>query len=185
MEKKVLVPLAEGFEIIEALSVVDVFKRAGAHVDLVALDDQLTVTSSHDIPVIADKSIADCLEEDYDLIVLPGGLPGSDNLANSRELASLLRRQDQAQKMYGAICAAPALVLGSQGLLEGRSATCHPMFTDKLSASQQLNDGVVVDGNCVTARGAGFSIDFSLQLLELLMGVEKRKEVETQMAMHP
>lgn len=182
MEKKILVPLANGFEMIEALSVVDVFRRGGVGVDLVSITSELTVVSSHGVPVTADKSISDCQQQQYDLIVLPGGIPGSENLANSGELQELLQKQNEAGRMYGAICAAPALVLGSQGLLDGKDATCHPLFIEKLPSQEHTAKSVVSDQNCVTARGAGVSIEFSLTLLEKIMGVEKRKEVETQMA---
>ncbi len=182
MEKKILVPLAEGFEMLEALRVVDVFRRAGASVDLVSITKELTVVSSHGVPVVAEKNIHDCLQTVYDLIVLPGGIPGSENLAKSSELKDLLQKQNEAGRIYGAICAAPALVLGSQGLLDGKEATCHPLFIEKLPSQERTAEPVVFDKNCVTARGAGASIDFSLTLLEIIMGVDKRKEVEKQMA---
>lgn len=182
MEKKILVPLADGFEMLEALSVVDVFKRAGAEVDLASIGEELLVMSSHSVPVVAAKLISECVDEQYDLIVLPGGIPGAENLAYSSELAQLLKKQNAADKLYGAICAAPALVLGSQGLLEEKNATCHPLFIEKLPSQDHVRESVVVDKNCVTGRGAGVSIDFSLKLLELLMGPEKRAEVEKQMA---
>lgn len=183
MEKKILVPLAEGFEMIEALSVVDVFRRAGAHVDLVSVGEEMRVVSSHGVPVTADGYISDCVDEQYDLIVLPGGIPGAENLAASSFLQELLRRQNETGRLYGAICAAPALVLGSQGLLDGKGATCHPLFVEKMPSQEHLDESVVFDKNCVTARGAGASIEFSLKLLEILMGSEKRDEVARQMAL--
>lgn len=183
MEKKILVPLGEGFEMVEALSVVDVFRRAGADVDLVAVGDGLQVVSSHGVPVIADKHISECTEVQYDLIVLPGGIPGSENLAASSLLQSLLKKQNDAGRLYGAICAAPALVLGNQGLLEDKDATCHPLFVEQLPSQEHTDQSVVFDKNCVTARGAGVSIEFSLKLLEVLMGSDKRNEVEKQMAL--
>ncbi|BHH82644.1 DJ-1 family glyoxalase III [Desulforhopalus sp. 52FAK] len=182
MEKKILVPLGEGFEMLEALSVVDVFRRVGALVDLASVMDALTVTSSHGVPVITQKNITECVNVDYDLIVLPGGIPGSENLAKSEPLQKLLQHQNDAGRLYGAICAAPALVLGSQGLLEGKDATCHPMFIEKLPSQDHSAERVVFDKNCVTANGAGASIEFSLALLEIVMGADKRKEVEQQMA---
>ncbi|MCP3887918.1 MAG: DJ-1/PfpI family protein [Desulfobulbaceae bacterium] len=182
MNKKVLVPLAEGFEMVEALGVVDVFRRAGVEVDLVAIGEELKVVSSHQVPVIADKLIADCAEEKYDLIVLPGGIPGADNLKNSEVLIKLLKKQNRENKLYGAICASPAVVLEPHGLLEGKKATCHPLFIEKLPSQEHADQGVVVDSNCVTSRGAGTSIDFGLELLGILMGDEKKQEVARQMA---
>jgi 4-methyl-5(b-hydroxyethyl)-thiazole monophosphate biosynthesis len=182
MGKKILVPLAEGFEMIEALSVVDVFRRAGVHVDMAAIGDSLKVTSSHNVQVIADKTLVDCANEIYDLIVLPGGIPGAENLKNSVVLAELLKKQNNEDRLYGAICASPAVVLKHHGLLEGKRATCHPLFADKLSSQEHAGEKVVFDKNCVTSRGAGTSIDFGLELLGVLLGEEKKKEVAKGMA---
>ncbi len=182
MKKKVLVPLAEGFEMIEALSVVDVLRRAGIEVDLAAVGDNVQVTSSHNVPVIADKLIIACAEERYDLIVLPGGIPGAENLKKSETLAALLKKQNSENRLYGAICASPAVVLEPQGLLEGKKATCHPLFIDKLPSQDHAEKNVIFDKNCVTSRGAGTSIEFSLELLGILLGDEKKQEVATQMA---
>jgi len=182
MEKKILVPLAEGFEMIEALSIVDVFRRAGAHVDLASIGDSLQVTSSHNVQVKADRTIADCVNETYDLIVLPGGIPGAENLKNSVVLAELLKKQNTEDKLLGAICASPAVVLEHHGLLDGKKATCHPLFIDQLSTQENAGEKVVFDKNCVTGKGAGASIDFSLELLGVLMGEDKKKEVAKGMA---
>jgi len=183
MEKKILVPLAEGFEMVEALSVVDVFRRAGANVDIASVEDSLQVISSHQVPVIADKLISSCIDENYDLIVLPGGIPGVDNLRQSDILKDLLQKQNNEEKLYGAICAAPAVVLEHHGLLEGKKATCHPAFVDKLKTKDHAGENVVFDKNCVTSKGAGTSIEFALALLAILMGEEKRKEVAKGMAL--
>lgn len=183
MEKKVLVPLAEGFETIEALAVVDVFRRGGVQVDLAAIGDNLQVTSSQDVPVIADRLLADCVEDNYDLIVLPGGIPGALNLQKSELLVELLEKQNKADKLYAAICASPALVLEHHGLLADKNATCHPLFVDKLASQDHVGETVVFDKNCVTSKGAGTSIEFGLELLEILMGEEKKKEVAKGMAL--
>ncbi len=177
MEKKILVPLAEGFETIEALSIVDVFRRAACTVDLAAIGNTLQVTSSHGVSVIADKLLEQCADEEYNLIVLPGGIPGAENLKNSELLVTLLKKQNDANMLYGAICASPAVVLEHHGLLDGKKATCHPGFVDKLSSAEYAGENVVSDGNCVTSKGAGTSIDFALELLGILMGEEKKKEV--------
>ena len=167
---------------IEALSVVDIFRRAGVHVDLAAIGDGLQVTSSHGVQVTADKTLSDCANETYDLIVLPGGIPGAENLKNSALLAELLRKQNREKKLYGAICASPAVVLKHHGLLEGKKATCHPLFAEHLTSQEHAGEKVVVDDNCVTSKGAGTSIDFGLKLLGVLMGEEKMKEVAKRMA---
>lgn len=182
MQKKVLVPLAEGFEMVEALGVVDVFRRGGVKVDLAAVGDSLQVTSSHNVVVSAEMFLLDCLQNEYDLVVLPGGIPGAENLRNSSVLAEILKKQAAGNKLYGAICASPALVLDHHGLIDGRQATCHPLFEEKLGDNAGLGKAVVVDNNCVTSRGAGTTIEFGLELLSLLLGEEKKKEVAKGMA---
>lgn len=176
MEKKILVPVADGIEMIEALSIVDVFRRAGADVDIASVND-LVITSSHNVKITADKLIADCAEEEYDLVAVPGGIPGAENLRNSTILADILKKQNSANKFYGAICASPALVLEHHGLLEGKQATGHPLFVDNLSNMADPGLKVVVDGNCITSRGAGTAVDFGLELLGIVMGDEKKREV--------
>lgn len=176
MEKKVLVPLADGIEMVEALSIVDVFRRAGVHVDTASVNEKV-ITSSHQVKIEADKLIDECVDEDYDLVAVPGGIPGAENLKNSQTLIDILKKQNAENKLYGAICASPAVVLESNGLLEGKKATCHPMFVADLSSDECAEMKVVMDQNCVTSRGAGTAVDFGLELLGLLMGEEKKKEV--------
>ncbi|PID42192.1 MAG: DJ-1 family protein [Proteobacteria bacterium] len=183
MQKKILVPIADGTEMIEALSVVDIFRRAGAHVDLASVGNKVT-TSSHEVRIEADKLIEECLDEEYDLVVIPGGIPGSENLKNSSALTTILKKQYEANKLYGAICAAPAVVLGYHGLLEGKKATCHPLYLNEISGETVKDEKVVQDGNCVTSQGAGTAIDFSLALLARVMGTEKMKEVAKGLALN-
>jgi len=178
---KILVPVADGIEMIEALSIVDVFRRAGATVDIASVND-LVITSSHNVKIHADKLIDDCMAEEYDLVAVPGGIPGAENLRNSASLAKILKKQNEANKLYGAICASPAVVLQHHGLLEGKKATCHPMFFANLNSDQASERKVVFDQNCVTSRGAGTAVDFALELVEILMGKEKKKEVAKGMA---
>lgn len=177
MDKRILVPLAEGFETIEALAVVDVFRRAGVQVDLAAVGDSLQVTSSHQVRVTADLFLGQCLERNYDLVVVPGGIPGAQNLQKSELLAKILKKQRQEEKLYGAICAAPALVLEHHGLLAGKKATCHPGFVGQLADQSAIGERVVCDDNCVTAKGAGVSVDFALELLARVAGEETRRAV--------
>ncbi len=176
MDKRVLVPMADGTEMIEALTVVDVFRRAGIAVDTASVGD-LIITSSHGVKIETDKLIKDCLETEYDLVVIPGGIPGAENLKNSDALTSILKRQKETNKLYGAICASPAVVLEPIGLLAEKNATCHPMFAANLDNSKFSEQDVMVDGNCVTSRGAGTSVAFALKLLDLLAGEEKMREV--------
>ncbi len=183
MTNNVLVPLAKGFETIEALAVIDVLRRAGMVVDVAALGDDLQVLSSHNILVTADMLLSDCVDQSYDAIVLLGGLEGSENLRDSAEVVAMLHQQNKENKLYGAICAAPALVLEHHGLLEGKKATCFPAMLDQLPADKWQDEAVVVSKNCVTGRGAGHAVSFGLALLEALAGPMIRQEVETQMAL--
>lgn len=182
MEKSILVPVADGVEMVEALGIVDVFRRAGAKVDIASVNESV-ITSSHNVKIHADKLIDECVNQDYDLIAVPGGIPGAENLKNSKTLISILKKQNKKDKLYGAICASPAVVLEPHGLLDGKKATCHPLFVDGLSDSEHVENIVVVDKNCVTSRGAGTVIDFALELLGILMGEEKKIEVARGMAL--
>lgn len=181
--RKVLVPLAEGFETIEALAVVDIFRRAEVDVVTAAVSSERQVNSSHNIPVIADALLLDCLQRKWDLVVIPGGVEGSENLAKSPELVKILKKQDGEGKLYGAICAAPAIVLERHGLLAGKKTTCHPGFISQIPSSKRQEEAVVVDQNCITGRGAGHAVAFALTLLEELEGKETRKRVEQGLAL--
>ena len=176
MVKKVLVPIADGTEEIEAVCMIDVLRRAGAAVT-VASTGGLQVTASRGVKLIADKLIGDCMDETYDLVVLPGGMPGAGHLRDSKDLESILTQQKNQGRLYGAICAAPAIVLQHHGLLGQRQATCHPGFVSYLENMESVESRVVVDGNCVTSRGPGTALEFALKLVELLYGDEKASEV--------
>ncbi|MBM9519990.1 DJ-1/PfpI family protein [Desulforhopalus vacuolatus] len=180
---KVLVALAEGFETVEALAVVDVMRRGGVEVVTASIGENQQVNSSHKVQVTADKMIHECMDSQWDLIVIPGGVKGSENLAKSPEVEKLLKNQNAQGRLFGGICAAPAVVLEKQGLLEGKKAACHPAFMDKIAPERRQDEGVVVAGNCVTGRGAGWSIPFALEMLEKLEGKEKREAVEQGMAL--
>ncbi|MCP3898171.1 MAG: DJ-1 family protein [Desulfobacteraceae bacterium] len=182
MEKKILVPIAEGFEMLEALAIVDVFRRAGAVVDIASTAD-IEVVSSHGVRIHADKCIDDCIDMDYDLVVLPGGIPGAENLRDSKELLGILQKQNERNGLYGAICASPAVVLEHHGLLDGKKATCHPLFVSQLADGREVSSKVVFDKNCITSKGAGTAVDFGLELVGILMGDEKMKEVAKGMAL--
>ena len=167
---RVLVPLAEGFEEIEAVTVVDLLRRAGIDVRTASLAGA-RVTGSHGIPVEADISIDVADAADYDMIVLPGGMPGAEHLKRDPRIIALLRRFAAAGRYTAAICAAPG-VLAHAGLLDNRRATSFPGFLAPDSAPGiTLSDApVVVDGRVVTSRGPGTATEFSLALIELLCG---------------
>lgn len=164
---KVAVILADGFEEIEALTPVDVLRRANIECDVLGLITQ-QVTGSHAISVMADKIFDGDLSA-YDMIVLPGGLPGSANLHDHAGLIEALQAQAAAGKYVAAICAAP-IVLNRAGLLSGKNYTCFPGQEDNIDQGNHQTDIVVVDGNIVTSRGAGTALAFAYKLVDLLGG---------------
>jgi 4-methyl-5(b-hydroxyethyl)-thiazole monophosphate biosynthesis len=180
MSKKILVPIADGTEEIEAVCIIDVLRRAGASVTVASVDE-LQVTASRGVKLVADKRIADCVDQTFDLVVLPGGMPGAEHLRDSKELKAILSRQKQEGRLYGAICASPAVVLQHHGLLDQRRATCHPQFVGQLENSDLVASRVAVDGTCVTSRGPGTAIEFALKLVELLYSADKAEEVAAPM----
>ena len=175
---KVLMPLAEGFEEIEAVTVVDLLRRAGIEVQTASLGAR-EVTGSHGITVLADLGLDAAAADDYDMIVLPGGMPGADHLKKDARVVALLRQFAAAGRYTAAICAAPG-VLAHAGLLEGRAATSYPGFLTRESAAglRLSEDPVVVDGRVVTSRGPGTAVHFALALIELLAGAEARRAVQ-------
>jgi 4-methyl-5(b-hydroxyethyl)-thiazole monophosphate biosynthesis len=184
MSPSVLVPIADGSEEIEAVTIIDVLRRAGAHV-VVASAGTLQITASRGVKLVADKLLAECIHEIFDMVVLPGGIPGAENLRDSQDLARILKQQAEGQRWLGAICAAPAVVLAPYGLLEGRKATCHPAFSDRIKDPSAMSSRVVVDGNLVTSRGPGTALEFALKLVELLFGRPKAEEVARPMIVPP
>ncbi len=176
MRKKVLVPIADGVEEIEAVCIIDVLRRAGAEVTVAAVDN-LEVTAARGVRLVADCRLADCAAERFDLIALPGGLPGAEHLRDCAVLTGLLRDQAQQNRLYAAICAAPAVVLQHHGLLAGRRAICHPALADRLDPATDPGARVVVDGNCVTSQGPGTALEFALELVARLFGPERAETV--------
>lgn len=168
MERKKVayVLLAEGFEEVEALAPYDILHRGGIDISLVSAAAALSVRSSHNVEIVAQRALPDGLG-DYDLLVLPGGMPGMTNLRDNRLVTDEVRRASSGGKLIGAICASPS-VLGGLGLLEGRRATCYPGFEQNLLGATVTGEGVVEDGNIVTGIGAGASLEFGLKLLERL-----------------
>lgn len=180
MTPKVLVPIADGTEEIEAVCIIDVLRRAGADV-VVASVGALQITASRGVRIVADRLIAECMDDVFDLIVLPGGIPGAEHLRNSPELKALLQRQKSENRWYGAICAAPAIVLKAHGLLADTRATGHPNFMDRLTPDRADEARVVVDDRCVTSRGPGTALEFALELVALLFGREHADAVAAPM----
>ena len=186
--KKVIVLLADGFEEVEALTPIDYLRRAGIEVTAAATGKDLAVKGSHGIQVLADTSLKNLLEEGklgpsgWDGVVIPGGLPGSDNLAASEETACFLREMGAAGKLVCAICAAPARVLTPLGLLTGKKFTCYPgeekkVLSQPSAGAEWRQDRVVVDGNIITSRSAGTAGEFACAIVEKLLGEDEAKKL--------
>lgn len=159
--------LADGFEEIEALTPVDVFRRAGLDTVTVSISDHYTVTGSHNIAVAADRLLSEVDLTDADLLLLPGGMPGTKHLGSCAPLCDAVAAHAKAGKPIAAICAAPS-VLGTLGLLDGKEAICYPGFENALLGATVSEKKVVRDGNIVTAAGMGVALDFALECLRLL-----------------
>jgi 4-methyl-5(b-hydroxyethyl)-thiazole monophosphate biosynthesis len=175
---RVLVPLAQGCEELEAVTITDILTRGGVEVVTAGLDDK-PVKASRGMTLLPDVNLEQVIDDDFDMIVLPGGLPGADNLNNDPRIHQLLKRLASEGNYTAAICAAPK-VLADAGLLDGRKATSYPGVLDKMDLPRvdvQL-ERVVVDDKVITSRGPGTAMDFALELVEKLVGHEKRAEVE-------
>ncbi len=178
---RALVPLAQGCEELEAITITDLLVRAGIDVTTVGLDDQ-PVTASRGTRIIPDTNIDAILNETYDLVVLPGGLPGANHLRDDERVQALLKQHAQRDKFIGAICAAPQ-ALAAAGILNNKKATGYPGVLEAVSNDtiEITSSAVEVDGKVVTSRGPGTAIDFALTLIELLEGAEKREEINKQL----
>ena len=174
--KKVCIFLGEGFEEVEAVSPADLLMRAGAEVTLVSIGDKREVAGAHGIVYTADKLFDEVDYTDVDLLVLPGGMPGTLHLKAHEGLADLIRKANKDGKLLAAICAAPT-IYGEMGLLEGKNATCYPGMEDKLLGANWQEQPVVVDGNFVTSRGVGTAIAFALTLVTILKDEETAKSL--------
>ncbi|MBQ8382003.1 MAG: DJ-1/PfpI family protein [Clostridia bacterium] len=170
--------LANGFEEIEALTPVDVFRRARLDTVTVSITDSHTVVGSHNIAVAADKLLSEVDLTNADLLLLPGGMPGTKHLGECKPLCDAVSAHAQAGKPVAAICAAPS-VLGTLGLLRGKEAICYPGFEDALIGATVSEKKVVCDGNVVTAAGMGVALDFALECLCLLGHADDADRIRT------
>lgn len=175
---RVLVPLAAGCEELEAVTIIDLLRRAGIEVVTAGIAPGI-VKASRGTQLVPDTTLDSVLRDEFDMIVLPGGMPGAQHLKEDPRILGLLRKMADAGKYTAAICAAPT-VLAEAGLLAGRRATSYPGFLDKLEVPGMtyLDDPVVADGKVLTSRGPGTAMDFALALIEALAGKAKRDEVE-------
>lgn len=173
--KHVLIPIAHGSEEIEAVTIIDILRRAQAQVTVASVHDQKQVTAARGTQIVADVLLNVCVDADYDLIALPGGMPGAEHLRDCPLLIDRLHRQNETGKLYAAICAAPSVVLETHGLLKDKIATGYPGFA--LSNETAIDRPVVVSDNCITSRGVGTALAFSLVLIEQLFGPELRQKI--------
>ena len=173
--KNVLVLLAPGFEEVEALTIVDLLRRAKINITTASISE-LHVTGSHNVTIHADTLLKNINESDYDMIVLPGG-PGTKNLRDSDEVLSLVKKFNQNKRWVAAICAAPT-VLNKAGILKDKLVTSFPSEKDVFTDSKYVTDSVVVDENIVTSRALGTAIDFSLELIKLLIDSKNAREIK-------
>mmetsp|Transcript_24889 Transcript_24889/g.37915 ORF Transcript_24889/g.37915 Transcript_24889/m.37915 type:complete len:232 (-) Transcript_24889:138-833(-) len=180
--KRVLVPIADDSEEIETTCITDTLTRFGAEVVVASVkaDGELVCKMSRGVKMVADIPIDDATEQDWDLVALPGGMPGAEYLRDSAPLISILENQKASGKLYAAICAAPAIVLASKGLI-GEGATCYPApgLLEKMPAPVSVD--VVVQGNVVTSKGPGTALKFAIALGEQLYGAEKAKAIADEM----
>ncbi|MCD7797550.1 MAG: DJ-1/PfpI family protein [Clostridiales bacterium] len=167
--------LADGFETIEALAVVDMLRRAKIDICTVGVTDK-TVMSSHNIPVTADITADEFTAEDLEAVVLPGGMPGTLNLEKSGVVQQAVDYAVDNKKYVCAICAAPS-ILGHRGLLNGKNAICFPGFEDALTGAKISDEYVVTDGKFITARGAGVAVNFGLEIVSRLSDKETAEKV--------
>jgi 4-methyl-5(b-hydroxyethyl)-thiazole monophosphate biosynthesis len=176
---KVAVILADGFEEVEAMAIIDVLRRADIDVVIAGLHDG-SVSSARKVRVVPDADINSIRAEDFDMIVLPGGQPGSDNLNADKRVKDLVRDFHRKGKLTGAICAAP-YVLANAGVLEGKRATSYPTYRERLGNAVYEENPVVEDGNVLTSRGPGTALYFGLAIVEKMMGKEKAQKIRDAM----
>lgn len=173
---KVLLPLAQGFEELEAITIIDLLRRADIEVVSAYLDHNPVLASRH-TSHMADMSLDSALSEEYDMLVLPGGLPGADNLNNDSRITKLIQKMQEKEKHLAAICAAPK-VFADKGLLKDRQATSYPGVLEAVDV-ENTGNAVEVDGKIITSRGPGTAMDFALNLIEVLAGSDTRNQVES------
>lgn len=169
--------LADGFEEIEGLMVVDLLRRADIDITMISISGKRQVTGAHGIPVIADAVFKEVDFNNKEMLILPGGMPGTTNLMEHEELIKLLTDHNRAGKMLGAICAAPS-VLGMNGILKGKHATCFPGFEEKLLGAVYVNEKVVQGKNIITSKGLGTALEFAAAIIEYYKGKEAAEKIK-------
>lgn len=183
--KTALVPIADGSEDIESVTIIDVLRRAGIDVTVASVmpEQRTQITAARGTRIIADTHIESCSQQHFDLIALPGGIPGANHLRDCPVLIEMLRQQRDAGHWFTAICASPAVVFATHQLTTDYETTAHPGFTAHLHHFRDAR--TVVDRNCITSQGPGTALEFSLTLVEVLLGKEKRDQVAAPMVLGP
>ncbi|MBP3707933.1 MAG: DJ-1/PfpI family protein [Clostridia bacterium] len=167
--KKVAIMLADGFEEIEALSPFDVLKRAEIKCDFISIKSDLYVKGAHGVVVKSDRLLEEASElKEYDMIILPGGMPGAKYLSENEKVLSIIKSFDMGGKLIAAICASPALVLTKANIVNNKRVTCYPGMEENFNNSIYVKENVVVDGNIITSRGPATALEFSYKLVEIL-----------------
>jgi protein deglycase len=176
---RALVPVANGVEDIETVTIIDVLRRAQVEVTVASIERDTAITCARGVKLTADTTLNEVKKETFDLIAVPGGSHGAAALGKNRALVEMLKANRGSRRWYAAICAAPALVLAQNELLEGKRATCYPSFKDQLP--RYIDAPVVVDGHCITSQSAGTAMAFALKLVELTLGEDKLRKVAEQL----
>ena len=175
---KILLFLADGFEEVEALTVVDYLRRMEITVETVSITEDERVKGAHDISIIADTNLSK-LEDiaSYDGVVIPGGLPGATNLRDNQDVVKIVKKMNENGKLTAAICAGP-IVLEKAGIIKGKKVTSYPGFEEGLNGGIYLEENVVRDGNIITSRGPALAVDFAIEIIDYLLGKEKTRELK-------
>ncbi len=177
--KKIIVPLANGFEELEAITVIDVLKRADLEVEIITLGD-LEVESSNQVVIKADKKVEEVIKKDLSGIILPGGMPGAKNLKNNLKIIEIIQHLANDEALIAAICAAP-IVLSKAGVIADKKVTSYPGFEKELKSKEYLQQRVVVDENIITARGPGVALEFAMAIIKYLKNEKEVKRLKDAM----
>ena len=176
--KKVILFLGDGFEEVEALTVVDYLRRMDIQVRTVSIKEDEKVKGAHNIVVIADDLISKIKDIDsYDGVIIPGGMPGATNLRDDHRVIDIVKEINQKKKLVAAICAGP-IVLERAGIIKGKKVTSYPGFEGELKDGKYIEENVVKDKNIITSRGPAFAVDFAIEIVRYLLGEEKAVELK-------
>jgi len=181
MAKTVLIPITNYNEEIEVIAPVDILRRSGVKVTIASIADTISVKTSRNVILTADCFLSDCLQQDYDLIVLPGGMPGAEYLRDCESLIALLKKQKAQNRLFAALCAVPAITLHPHGLVDNLKITCYPALKDQITKAIYVDEKVVVDKNCITSQGPGTALEFALILVQILLNEKIANKIRAAM----